>query len=156
MKAMAKEPWYRNGLKFSCSQCGRCCKGPNPGHVWVNHSEIEAMARQLKLPVYEFGKRYLRKVGPRYSLTENKKRDCIFWADDFGCTVYSARPGQCRQYPFWPELLDRRTDWDREAKQCPGMNKGRRFELVQIQSIARGSADTRSQPDVFEMEENSL
>jgi uncharacterized protein len=144
-----KEPWYSNGLKFSCTQCGKCCKGPNPGHVWVDLKEIEAIAGHLEVPIQAFGQKYLRKIGPRYSLTENMENDCIFWSDDVGCTVYRVRPGQCRQFPFWPELLEGKSDWDREAKSCPGMNNGRPYDLVQIRSITSGAADTRSKPDEF-------
>mgnify|MGYP003145583089 FL=1 len=38
-----QEPWYRDGLHFSCTQCGNCCTGA-PGVVWVDESEIKAIA----------------------------------------------------------------------------------------------------------------
>ena len=41
---MTAEPWYQDGLKFNCTQCGDCCTGA-PGFVWVNQAEIEAMAK---------------------------------------------------------------------------------------------------------------
>ncbi|MFM7740581.1 MAG: YkgJ family cysteine cluster protein, partial [Planctomycetota bacterium] len=30
----AAEPWYKDGLRFQCSQCGDCCTG-GAGYVWV-------------------------------------------------------------------------------------------------------------------------
>lgn len=26
--------WFSEGLRFSCTQCGKCCKSPDK-HVWV-------------------------------------------------------------------------------------------------------------------------
>ena len=40
---IVSEPWFREGLKFACTGCGDCCTG-EPGYVWVNKAEIEAMA----------------------------------------------------------------------------------------------------------------
>ena len=28
-------PWFKEGLKFECQRCGRCCRG-EPGVIWVN------------------------------------------------------------------------------------------------------------------------
>ena len=33
-------PWFKEGLKFECQRCGRCCRG-EPGVIWVNKKEIE-------------------------------------------------------------------------------------------------------------------
>ena len=43
---MADEPWYKDGLKFKCTQCGDCCTGA-PGYVWVNQAEVEGIAAEL-------------------------------------------------------------------------------------------------------------
>ena len=45
---MSKKPWYADGLQFECTQCGDCCTGA-PGYVWVNKSEIEALAAEGQL-----------------------------------------------------------------------------------------------------------
>ena len=37
------KPWYADGLRFACTQCGNCCTG-EPGFVWVNDAEIAAIA----------------------------------------------------------------------------------------------------------------
>jgi len=131
-------PWYREGLQFTCTGCGDCCTG-DPGYVWVGRGEIEALARFLGLSIDDFGKRYLRKVGSRYSLTEKPNGDCVFY--DRGCTVYPTRPGQCRSFPFWSENLKSRKTWDNVAAACPGMNRGRVYTLESIRAIRRGEAD---------------
>ena len=40
------QPWYREGLKFACTGCGECCTGA-PGYVWVNKSEMAALAAAI-------------------------------------------------------------------------------------------------------------
>ncbi len=137
--AMPSTPWYRDGLSFSCTRCGDCCTGA-PGHVWVTRAEIERLARHLGLGVSEFGQRYLRKVGRRYSLTERSGGDCVFY--DKGCTVYPVRPTQCRTFPFWPENLRTRAAWEEVGDECPGVGKGRLQPLEEIRRIKSGDAKT--------------
>jgi Fe-S-cluster containining protein len=68
----------------------------------------------------------------RISLTEKKNHDCIFWKTGEGCTVYAARPIQCKIYPVWPSVISDRQSWEDEAKKCPGMNKGPAFTDKEI------------------------
>ena len=110
------EPWYADGLRFTCSRCGNCCRGPEPGFVEVDAHEISAMAKQLGLSLKKFGKTYLRRLDDgRMSLVEKTNYDCVFWEDGTGCQVYEVRPTQCRTFPFWPELLESKEAWDEEA-----------------------------------------
>ena len=142
---MSTAPWYRDGLSFTCTQCGDCCTG-DPGYVWVTRGEIGRLAKRVGLSVDDFGKRYVRRVGRRYSLIERQNGDCIFY--DGGCTVYSARPAQCRTFPFWSENLKTRGAWDEVAEACPGVSggKGRFYPLAQVQKIKRGDAEAGSLP----------
>src|SRR5262245_28253885 len=95
--------WFAAGLRFTCTQCGACCSG-DPGHVWVNSEEVAALAAHLSLSVADFESRYLRRVGSRRSLFERHSGDCIFLHETTRrCTVYEARPVQCRTWPFWPD-----------------------------------------------------
>ena len=136
---MSSKPWYREGLSFSCTRCGDCCTGA-PGYVWVEHEEIEELAKFLGLSPGKFGERYLRKVGRRYSLLEKPGGDCIFF--DSGCTVYPARPVQCRTFPFWRSHLKSQRAWDEIADECPGIGQGKFYAASDIEIIRRGKADT--------------
>ena len=41
---------------------------------------------------------------------------CIFLDDDGKkCTIYEARPTQCRTYPYWPRLMNNETAWIDES-----------------------------------------
>jgi Fe-S-cluster containining protein len=126
-----ESPWYRDGLAFTCTRCGACCTGA-PGYVWVSIEEIEQLARFRGLPVKDFTSRFVRQVGEHYSLIERPGGDCIFWDAKEGCTVYPARPVQCRTWPFWPENVETPEDWDRTTRICPGSGKGRHYTAKQI------------------------
>lgn len=130
-KVNEEEPWYRDGLAFTCTQCGDCCTGA-PGYVWVDHAEIEQLARHRGETVYEFASRFVRQVGDDFSLIEKPGGDCIFWDKTAGCTVYPARPRQCRTWPFWPENVETREAWDHICKICPGSGQGRLYNLTEI------------------------
>lgn len=128
-------PWYRDGLKFTCTRCGACCTG-TPGYVWVGPVEIARIADYRGETVEEFSSRFVRQVGRRYSLIEKPNNDCVFWDARIGCTVYEARPNQCRTWPFWPENLESPEDWDQVRSLCPGSGKGQWFSLEEIESAA--------------------
>ena len=56
------------------------------------------------------------------SLKEKVNKDCIFW--DSECTVYKARPLQCRTFPFWESVIACAQSWEITASGCPGINSG--------------------------------
>lgn len=117
---IADDPWYKKGLKFKCTGCGNCCTG-SPGHVWVDREEIEILAEFLKISPEDFVKKYTRHVHGRLSLLEHSKTfDCVFLKDK-KCTLYHARPRQCRTFPWWPENLKSPKSWKEAAKGCEGI-----------------------------------
>ena len=129
---MEKHPWYREGLRFKCTGCGACCTG-EPGYVWVNKAEIEALARAFDMEVPAFQKTYLHRVGRRWSLKELPNGDCIFFnAFHRRCKVYDLRPRQCRTWPFWDSNLKSPDTWDQTCLSCPGAGRGPLFPLDEI------------------------
>lgn len=142
----ANAPWYRDGLAFACTRCGACCTGA-PGYVWVVDFEIQRLADHLGLPLDQFARRYLRRVGDELSLVEKPNGDCVFWDREAGCTVYPARPVQCRTWPFWPENIDTPRSWDEVRAVCPGSGApgGTWHSLEAIEAAARRSV--RKDPD---------
>lgn len=115
-------PWYKEGLAFSCTQCGKCCTGL-PGYVWVTEHEADAMAKFLQLPISDFRRLYMKRVGQRWTLLEKKSQghSCVFYKEQ-KCQVYAARPLQCRAYPFWQENLLSKASWEAAAGECEGIN----------------------------------
>jgi Fe-S-cluster containining protein len=125
------EPWYRDGLRFRCTQCGHCCTGA-PGYVWVNDEEIERIAAQVQQPVEEFRRRFVRQVDTRFSLREKANGDCIMYDRERGCTIYPVRPRQCRSWPFWDSNLVTPEAWEETCQVCPGSGQG---ELISHEEI---------------------
>lgn len=127
-------PWYNAGLRFECTQCGDCCTGA-PGYVWVNNEEIAALAACAGLSVEEFEDQYVRRVGVRKSLKEFPGGDCVFFdSKTRKCSVYEARPRQCRTWPFWDSNLKSPDDWRHTCEVCPGSGKGALYALDEIES----------------------
>lgn len=129
----SKTPWYAEGLRFECSQCGDCCSG-EPGFVWVDEVEIAAMADYMGLALEEFESKFVRQVGFRKSLVEYPDGDCIFLDPETrGCSVYEHRPVQCRTWPFWNSNLKNRREWKATCEVCPGSGTGRLYTLGEIE-----------------------
>ena len=57
-------------------------------------------------------------------LVENGSPDCIYLSEK-KCTVYEARPTQCRTWPFWPENMNAKRWNDNIQSFCPGVGKGK-------------------------------
>ena len=117
------ENWFSTGLKFECTRCGACCSG-KPGFVWVNDEEIEGLARVLQLPVVEVRAMHTFDTPRGRSNRERDNGDCIYYKHGEGCTVYEARPRQCRSWPFWESNLTTPKAWDATVAACPGAGTG--------------------------------
>jgi Fe-S-cluster containining protein len=129
---MKDKLWFKDGLRFQCSQCGDCCTGA-PGYVWVNDAEIKAIAELVGLPMDEFEKKYVRKIGIRKSLVEYDNGDCVFFDPQARkCTVYEARPRQCRTWPFWESNIRTPEAWEETCQACPGSGKGQIYPVEAI------------------------
>lgn len=128
----ASQPWFKGGLRFQCTGCGDCCTGA-PGYVWVNQAEIAELARRMGVETDEFERKYVRKVGVRKSLVEFANGDCVFFdGQSRKCTVYEARPRQCRTWPFWRSNLRTPEDWQHTCQICPGSGTGPLISVGQI------------------------
>jgi len=128
-----EQPWYHEGLRFTCSGCGDCCTGA-PGYVWVNKEEISALAELIQLTADEFEDKYTRRIGIRRSLREFSNGDCVFFDNESRkCEVYSARPRQCRTWPFWDSNLKTPEAWAETCESCPGSGTGKLHQLQHIE-----------------------
>jgi uncharacterized protein len=137
---MDDDVWFKEGLRFQCTQCGDCCTGA-PGYVWVNQAEIEALAEKFQMSVPAFESKYVRKIGARRSLVEYPNGDCVFF-DGIArkCTVYDSRPRQCRTWPFWSSNVKTADAWAQTCEVCPGSGKG---NLVTVEEVLRQAAVIR-------------
>ena len=131
--------WYADGLRFSCHQCGNCCRGAQPGWVYVTPFRLRRIAGFLRL-----GERALRKdfvtrdENGETVLKLKENGDCVFWNE--GCTIYLERPRQCRTFPFWGETLRSPGEWSKLKEFCHGVDRGRLYPLEEIRAVFKGRA----------------
>jgi Fe-S-cluster containining protein len=97
--------------------------------------EAAAMARAVGLTVEQFLLAYTHDTPEGRSLREKRGpggHDCVFLdraavPGKAICSIYEARPLQCRTWPFWKSLTRSARDWNDAARGCPGMNTGPLF-----------------------------
>lgn len=132
--AMVKKGW-RDGIRFECQGSGKCClsRGTH-GYVYLTLKDRRQLARKLQLTTSAFTRRYCVTEDGWVRLKQPPGEACRF-LDKKRCTVYSARPTQCRTWPFWPENMGAKA-WDREVtKFCPGVGKGRFYSEAEISAL---------------------
>jgi hypothetical protein len=119
------------------------------GDVFVTEGDVAAAARLLGMEEAAFVERYVRrtKSGTKF----NKPRDgrqCHF-LEGGGCRIHEAKPTQCRLFPFWPELVENRDEWEKAARRCPGIGKG---ELIQIGTALEIASEMRvAYPETYDV-----
>lgn len=140
------------GLRFTCTQCGNCCSGP-PGYVIVNDAEVEALASEVGVTAEAFRETYCQSTFLGLSLKEKDSPvgfDCVFLdrksvPGKAVCSVYRARPAQCRAWPFWPALVRSPEGWKQGMRTCPGMGKGQLHAPAEIRMV-RATIEGRLDP----------
>lgn len=123
---------YKSGLRFECTGCGECCKSRGRyQYVYVCLEERRLLAKHLGLKTAEFTRQYCRKTDGFFHLS-NPSNDCQF-LDGVRCSVYEARPQQCRTWPWWPQNMNRKI-WEKEVKPgCEGVGRGRLHSPAEIE-----------------------
>ena len=132
---MSNEGFYQAGLRFECTRCSKCCRH-TPGYVFLSSSDLDVLSAALGMDRQRFLREYCRRVplgmARRISLKEKENLDCILW-ENGGCSVYEARPLQCRSFPFWSGCVSSPEEWEIHARQCPGMGKGALHSRAEIE-----------------------
>jgi len=106
-----------------CAICeGNCCIGES-GYIWITKNEIEKLAAHLDITIDELGKKYLFKVGYKYSIKEKQISQnsyaCVFFnLEQKRCSIYDARPNQCRTFPFWEYF---KNNIEEVKQECPAI-----------------------------------
>ncbi len=109
--------------EHKCSSCeGNCCIGES-GYIWISIDEIDILAQYLNLSIQETVDKYLFKAKYKYSIKEKQiSKDsfaCVFFdLDKKQCSIYDARPKQCKTFPFWDYFKDK---IDEVKDECPAI-----------------------------------
>ena len=130
-------PILKEGVRFECQQTGaRCTSRGEYGFIYLTKTDQRQLAEHLGLTVEAMAAQYCDTSDGHVHL-KNPELDCKF-LEDKRCTIYPARPEQCRMWPFWPENMQARV-WKADvAAFCAGIGKGRLYTPEEIQDILDG------------------
>lgn len=111
-------------LRFECTQCGACCR--RPGVVYLGEGEPARLASHLGLSEERFRDLYVTEyeTGDEAIDVPDDSAGCPLLIDGHLCSVEPVKPGQCRSYPFWSELVQSGEAWDAEKEACEGIGRG--------------------------------
>jgi Fe-S-cluster containining protein len=113
--------WFGEGLRFRCTGCGRCCTGSS-GSVNVTREDVARLAEHHGQTAGAFSREYTRRLnGRRVLVNRPGGTNCIFLKNN-ACSVYEARPVQCRTYPWWLANIQDAESWAETAKACEGID----------------------------------
>lgn len=120
---MTKEGYDYSFDATSCEECGgKCCIGES-GFIWINKAEINVLSKYLNISIDEVKDKYLRKVNYKYTIKEVQLDISNFACKFFDlerkqCSIYEARPIQCRTFPFWDYF---KNNIKEVYEECPGI-----------------------------------
>jgi hypothetical protein len=140
--------WYDAGLRFSCTRCGDCCRRA-PGeekHVYLDAADLARLENALGLSRAELLHGHVDRLDEVTLVLKWSETQCSFLGPG-GCTVYDARPAQCRTFPFWPENLASEDAWTREVLgKCPGSRdpEARLYSIGELRSLDATHPSKRS------------
>ncbi len=120
-------------MNFQCQEScgGKCCNANwdnSAGFVFLTWRDRKKLVNFLGKKLEEFASfgqftftRFLNKPSYQWYL-KGAEKSCPFLKEG-KCSVYEARPTQCRTFPFWPELMTE-APWKALKEFCPGIDKG--------------------------------
>lgn len=111
--------------------------------MFISWSELEAMAEHLTLSVSEVREQYEVQWSAEWAcwlIDATDGSGCTLLDGKSGCRVHAVKPSQCAAFPFWPELLEDQTVWEKSKRFCPGLDapKGRLYTKREIERIRDG------------------
>jgi len=117
------------GFYYTCIRCGECCC--RPGSVFFTAEEMKKAAAMLGTTVKSFKHKYVTdKLVDVFELyTESS---CPFYIEEEGCSIYEARPLQCKTYPFWKNNFTSQEALEKLHDECPGTGEGEFFSVDDI------------------------
>lgn len=145
-KETTNKEWWSEGLRFQCQGSGKCCTSHGEyGFVFLSLEDRRRFAKYFKISTSAFTKKYCQKLNGAFHLIEDPKNpDCMFLKNK-QCSVYEARPNQCRTWPFWPEVMNAKA-WKKDvADFCPGVGKGPVIPAKEIERQLKIMSKTEDQ-----------
>jgi hypothetical protein len=123
-----------DALRFACQPgCTRCCD--QEGFVYLTEADLKRAAKFTGMTAKAFETRFVYRTRHQMRFRKPPAKQCPF-LDEGGCSIHPAKPTQCRTFPFWPELVERRAAWKRAGRDCPGIGKGPLIQIGSAMEIA--------------------
>lgn len=144
------------GIEFSCQICGCCCRGFNDGEVYLYKEDILRLTKFLNIKgkkgLMKFAEKYIKLIddsfywkesneerGKKYSFKTlgfrftGDDEHCHFLKNN-KCSVHTARPFQCRSFPFWQMMVSSKKNFDDYTKKCKGLQvlRGKYYSREEI------------------------
>ena len=94
----------------------------------------------------DFEKKYVYRTRHQRRFRKPRNKQCPFLGKS-GCDIHPAKPTQCRTYPFWPEIVERRSTWRANGRFCPGIGKGPLIQIGSAMEIAE--EQRRAYPELY-------
>lgn len=126
-------------FRFQCQRgCTKCCN--IEGYVYITEDDLTRIAKYLKMTPEDFESKYVYRTTNLLRLRKPRNAQCIFLRED-GCGVHPVNPVQCRTFPFWPELVEKPSEWKKTGELCPGIGEG---PLIQIGDAMERASEMKS------------
>ena len=134
-----------DGLRFTCQPgCTNCCD--QQGFVYLTESDLKRAAKFVKMTAQAFEEKYIYRTVNHRRFRKPPDKQCPF-LEKGRCSIHPAKPTQCRTFPFWPEIVERKATWNRTARYCPGIGKG---PLIQIgTAMETAEEQRRAYPEMY-------
>jgi hypothetical protein len=127
-----------HSVRFECQRgCINCCT--QEGRIYLTEADLVRAAKFVRMSPAAFEKKYVYRTRHELRFRKPREKQCPFLREH-GCSIHPAKPTQCRTFPFWPELLERKVEWDEAATYCPGIGKG---PLIQISAALKIAEEER-------------
>ena len=125
---------YKKGIRFECQGSSKCCVSRGMyGYVYLTKKDILKISISMDLKVIDFIKLYCDKTDGFTHFKEKMKNDDCQFLVNKRCSIYKARPTQCRSWPFWGENMQPKT-WNKVISRfCPGIGKGKIINKEEIE-----------------------
>jgi Fe-S-cluster containining protein len=132
-------------LRFECQRgCINCCN--QSGFVYLTEDDLKRAAKFTGMTRPAFEEKYVYRTRHELRLRKPRDKQCPFLLDH-GCSIHPAKPTQCRTFPFWPELVENRKEWQSASQFCPGIGKGPLIQIGTAMEIAE--EQRRAYPSMY-------
>lgn len=130
-------------MNFACQEScgGKCCtfawQGDDNSFIFLTKFDQFRLISFLRKSLESFAQLgefsftgFIDKPSRQWYLTGDSN-GCQFFKDG-KCTVYEARPTQCRTFPYWPRnIVDGKFTTD-VTNSCPGINLGNSLQADEL------------------------